>query len=149
MTKIKIAINGFGRIGRAFFKVAQKYSQFDIVAINDLGDPENLVYLLKYDTVYGKSKKEISLKGTQEKPMLRFDDKNIMILSQKDPSMLPWKELNIDIVVEATGVFDSYQKSQAHLDAGARRVVITAPVKDSPNSGVSGATVLVGINEHL
>ncbi len=147
MNKIRIAINGFGRIGRAFFKIARTHPDFDIVAINDLGDPENLVYLLKYDTVYGRTDSGISLGWVEEKHVLTVGKKNILLLNQKDPALLPWKELAVDIVVEATGAFASYQKSRVHLLAGARRVVVTAPLKDDPEEGIHGATVLMGINE--
>ncbi|MBI2047733.1 MAG: type I glyceraldehyde-3-phosphate dehydrogenase [Parcubacteria group bacterium] len=146
MEKIRIAINGFGRIGRAFFKVAQKYPELEIVAINDLGDPENLVYLLKYDTVYGRTDSGVSLGKAGNKPVLNIGKKHVLLLNQKDPALLPWKNLDIDIVVEATGVFASYEKSKVHLSAGAKRVVITAPVKDEP-IGITGATVLMGVNE--
>src|SRR3989344_6417701 len=99
MEKIRIAINGFGRIGRAFFKVAQKYPELEIVAINDLGDPENLVYLLKYDTVYGRTDSGISLGKAGNKPVLNIGKKHVLLLNQKDPAHLPWKNLDIDIVV--------------------------------------------------
>jgi len=143
MQKTKVAINGFGRIGRAFFKLAEKSQQIQIVAINDLGNLENLAYLLKYDSVYGVSDLYIKTK----KDNLIVGEREILFLSEKDPNILPWRDLDIDIVVESTGVFNSYEKSKAHLDAGAKRVVISAPVKDSPPSGINGATVLVGINE--
>jgi len=147
MEKIRIAINGFGRIGRAFFKVALERPEIEIVAVNDLGDVENLSYLLKYDTVYGKSDLDINIKKTGNKYILQINKKPVLFLSQKDPSLLPWKDLDIDIAVEATGAFSSFAKSQAHLHAGARRVVVTAPIKDKPIGGIRGATVLVGVNE--
>jgi len=127
---VKVAINGFGRIGRLFFRQAQEVSDLQVVAINDLGDLENLSYLLKYDTVYGRFEK--GLKG-------------VHTFKEKDPAKLPWKRLGVDIVVEATGVFNSYQKAKVHLAAGAKRVVITAPAKDE--DGKDGKTVLSGINE--
>lgn len=139
----RVAINGFGRIGRAFFKVASKRKEIEIVAINDLGDLENIAYLLKYDSVYGKSDLDISTKDN----ILVVNGKEIVFLSEKDPSELPWKDLNVDIVLESTGVFASYKKSKVHLDAGAKRVVVSAPVKDTPPPGVEGATVLIGVNE--
>jgi len=140
----KVAINGFGRIGRAFFKAAKDNPQIDIVAINDLGDVENLAYLLKYDTAYGKTDFEIKT----EKDFLIIDGKRIKFLQEKDPSKLPWWTLGIDIVVESTGFFASYAKSKAHLDAGAKRVVISAPVKDNPSdAGIAGATILMGVND--
>ena len=140
---IRVAINGFGRIGRAFFKLAQEYEELSITAINDLGDLENLAYLLKYDSVYGISPLEISSReGT-----LTVNGKESAFISEKDPTKLPWKKYGIDIVVEATGIFESYEKARVHLDAGARRVVLTAPAKDEPPEGLAGATVLMGIND--
>ena len=133
----RIAINGFGRIGRIFFRCAFGHPDLDFVAINDLGSPENLAYLLKYDTVYGRYEKGVEIKGG----VLVVDGKEVKVLQEKDPANLPWKDLGIDIVVESTGVFDSRDKAAAHLDAGAKRVVITAPAKDdvtptaTPNVG--------------
>jgi glyceraldehyde 3-phosphate dehydrogenase len=145
--KIRVAINGFGRIGRAFFRVANKHSDIDIVAINDLGDPKNLAYLLKYDSAHGVLPYDVKAKSEGEKHSLLIDNKkDIPLLCQKDPCALPWKEHEVDIVVEASGAFASYEKSKAHLEAGAKRVVITAPVKDEPE-GINGATVLMGLND--
>ncbi|MBI2618223.1 type I glyceraldehyde-3-phosphate dehydrogenase [Candidatus Kaiserbacteria bacterium] len=141
--KKKIAINGFGRIGRAFFKLAEGSTAIEVVAINDLGNLENLAYLLQYDSVYGKSDFDIHT----EKGALVVNGRNVTFLQERDPSKLPWKKLGIDIVLESTGVFDSYEKSKVHLDAGAKRVVISAPVKDAPPQGIVGATVLIGVNE--
>ena len=135
--KIRIAINGFGRIGRIFFRHAFGNPELEFVAINDIGSPENMAYLLKYDTVYGPYDKSVEAKNGE----LIVNGKKIQILREKDPTLLPWKNLNIDIVIESTGVFDSRDKASAHLDAGARRVVITAPAKDeitptsTPNVG--------------
>lgn len=143
MKKVRIAINGLGRIGRSFLKRALKHPELQVVAVNDLGEAENLAYLLRRDTVYGAS----GLRTEVEDGRLIIDDQPIKFLQEKEPSKLPWAELGIDVVVEATGVFVSYEKSRAHLEAGARRVVITAPVKDSPTAGINGATVLLGINE--
>ncbi len=126
MAKVKIAINGFGRIGRIFFRHAFGYPDLEFVAINDIGSPENLAYLLKYDTVYGRYEKSVEVKGK----VLVVEGKEVKVLQEKDPANLPWKDLGIDIVVESTGVFDSRDKAAAHLDAGAKRVVITAPAKD-------------------
>ncbi len=143
---IQVAINGFGRIGRSFFRVAFLNKDIEIVAINDLGDVENLAYLLKYDTAQGKYEHEIEA-ITGENPKLVVDGKEFPFLSVRDPSELPWKDLDVDIALESTGVFASYEKSRVHLEAGAKRVVISAPVKDEPGEGISGATVLVGVNE--
>ena len=135
--KTKIAINGFGRIGRIFFRHAFGHPDIDIIAINDLGAPENMAYLLKYDTVYGLYEKSVEVKGG----MLMVDGKEIRIIQEKEPRLLPWKDLDIDVVVESTGVFESREASTPHLSAGAKRVVITAPAKDeitptaTPNVG--------------
>ncbi|OGI77785.1 type I glyceraldehyde-3-phosphate dehydrogenase [Candidatus Nomurabacteria bacterium RIFCSPHIGHO2_02_FULL_41_18] len=142
--KIRVGINGFGRIGRAFLKVAWERPEIEIVAVNDLGDIGNMAYLLKYDTVYGKWKHE-DIKHDGD--YLVIDDRKVKVFSERDPSKLPWKDLGIDVVVESTGIFITYASSKVHLDAGAKRVVVTAPMKDEPKSGVEGATVLMGINE--
>ncbi len=126
MKKLRIAINGFGRIGRIFFRQAFDNPNLEIVALNDLGTPENLAYLLKYDTVYGNYEKEVGVKNGN----LVVDGKELKVFQEKEPAKLPWKDLDIDIVVESTGVFDSYELAKVHLDAGAKRVVITAPAKD-------------------
>jgi glyceraldehyde 3-phosphate dehydrogenase len=123
---MKIAINGFGRIGRIFFRQTFGYPNFEIVAINDLSDPQNLAYLLKYDTVYGRYEKSVEVKDNK----LTVDGKEILIFKETDPTKLPWKDLNIDVVIESTGVFTEYEKAKAHLIAGAKRVIITAPTKD-------------------
>jgi glyceraldehyde 3-phosphate dehydrogenase len=132
MKKIRVAINGFGRIGRAFYKVAQESPEIEIVAVNDLTSLENVQYLLKYDTVYGMSTQ--TLDGVQ-------------YISEKDPTKLPWAKLDIDVVVESTGLFTSSDKAQAHIVAGAKRVVVTAPIKDDSMSVIRGETVLMGMNE--
>jgi glyceraldehyde 3-phosphate dehydrogenase len=141
----KIAINGFGRIGRAVLKGSIDMGELEYVAINDLGDIENLAYLLRYDSVYGRYDKEVSIKEENGRKYLVVNGKQILFLQEKDPSKLPWGDLDVDIVIEATGVFASYEKSQVHLDAGAKRVVITAPSKDEDNE--IGKTVLLGVNE--
>lgn len=141
----KIAINGFGRIGRLFFKSALEDSEFDIVAINDLGDAKNLAYLLKYDTTYGRYGKKVDVDMSSNPHKLIIDGKEIVFLQEKDPARLPWKDFGVDIVIESTGAFESFEKAKAHIDAGAKRVVITAPAKDE--DGDLGKTVLCGINE--
>jgi len=143
MAKARVAINGFGRIGRLFFRQAFEMSDLEIVAINDLGDVENLAYLLKYDTVYGRYGKEV--KADMANGKLIVDGKEINFIQVKDPALLPWKDMQIDIAVESTGLFDAYEKSKIHLTAGAKRVVITAPAKD--DDGPDGQTVLMGVNE--
>lgn len=155
MQTIKVGINGFGRIGRAFLKVAWERPEIEIVAVNDLGSVENMAYLLKYDTVYREWKHEIKAEGQE----IIIDGKRIKVLAEKEPNKLPWKDLGVDVVVESTGLFVTYDKAQAHLDAGAKKVVISAPAKDGDNSAearlpqngskasVFGETILLGVNE--
>jgi len=139
----KVAINGLGRIGRAFLKIAFKNPEIEIVAVNDLGDLHNLAYLLKYDTAYGKS--DLDIKTSEGK--LIVNGKEIAFLQQKDATQLPWGAMGIDVVVESTGIFETYEKARVHINAGAKRVVITAPVKDEPPADLPGATILMGIND--
>lgn len=141
MNKTRVAINGFGRIGRSFLKLALDRDDLDIVAINDLGDRENLIYLLKYDSVYGRYEKNISITDSS----LEIDGDEIKFLQEKDPSLLPWRDLNIDIVIEATGAFESYEKASVHIAAGAKKVVLAAPAKDEDTE--TARTVLMGIND--
>lgn len=147
MKKIKVAINGSGRIGRAFIKVAREHKELEVVAINDLGSIESMAYLLKYDTVYGTS--DFTVEIASDKKSFSIDGKKIAYISEKDPAKLPWGELGVDVVVESTGLFTAYDKARAHLSAGAKRVVVTAPVKDEPPADIRGATVLMGINDDL
>lgn len=141
---VKVGINGFGRIGRTFFRMAYGNPDFEVVAINDLGDLENLAYLLKYDSVYGRSQFEVEAKNGA----LTVDGKEVAFLQEREPAKLPWAALSVDIVVESTGFFTSFSGAKLHLDGGAKRVVISAPAKDdSKESGVAGATVLMGVNE--
>jgi len=141
----KVAINGFGRIGRAFFKLAVTQPELEVVAINDLGDLENLAYLLKYDSAYGAFDKQISVKEADGLRYLVVDGKESLFLQEKDATKLPWGSLNVDIVVESTGVFESFEKASVHKTAGAKRVVLTAPAKDDDTADAK--TVLMGINE--
>ena len=149
--KIRVAINGFGRIGRLFFRQAVKEDVIEIVAVNDLGDLENLAYLLKYDSVYRRYGADV--KTDKVAGEMIVDGRRIKFLQERDPSKLPWKDLRVDVVIEATGVFESYESARAHLSAGAGKVIITAPAKDadglinSPQGDAGGKTILVGINE--
>src|SRR3989344_3228390 len=152
MKRTKVAINGFGRIGRAFFKLALTKKDpsageagLEIVAINDLGDIENLAYLLQYDSAYGRYGQEVKTQIVNGKSQLVIDGKEVLFLSEKDPAMLPWGALEVDIVIEATGIYDSFEKAEVHKKAGAKRVIITAPAKD--DDGPAGQTVLMGVNE--
>ncbi len=148
--KIRVAINGFGRIGRAFCKIAWDHPEIEIVAVNDLGDVANMAYLLKYDTVYRTWGHEVSAmpSSSSDNPgTITIDGKNISVYAKKDPAELPWGDLNIDVVVESTGLFTAYDKASAHIKAGAKKVVISAPAKDGEDAGVHGETILVGVNE--
>ena len=147
MKKIRVAINGFGRIGRAFAKIAKDRNEIELVAVNDLGNINNFAYLLKYDTAYGVSQFDISV--NEKNNSLIIDGHEVLFISERDPANLPWKKLDIDVVVESTGLFTSSEKAQAHITAGAKRVVVSAPVKDAPDSAVKGATVLMSMNENL
>ena len=123
---VKVAINGFGRIGRLVFRLMDNDPSFDVVAINDLTDAEQLAYLLKYDTNHGNYKlDEIGFNGNN----LVVSGKEIPVYAEKDPSVLPWGSLDVDVVFECTGVFTSDEKAMAHITAGAKKVIISAPAK--------------------
>ncbi len=138
---INVAINGFGRIGRAFLKLAWNRPEITVVAVNDLGSLESLAYLLRHDTVYRNWEHDVKVDGTD----LVIDGKHVKFISEKDTTKLPWKELNIDVVVESTGLFIAYEKAKFHLDCGAKKVVITAPSKG--DGSFPGETILLGVNE--
>jgi len=137
----KIAINGFGRIGRGFVRALRQSSGqaaqgLELVAINDLSSPESLAYLLKYDSVYGRFPSEVSTK----EGAIVIDGKEIKLFAEKDPAQIPWKSVGVDIVIESTGFFTEAEKAQAHITAGAKRVVITAPGKGDPSAGSTHST---------
>jgi glyceraldehyde 3-phosphate dehydrogenase len=136
--KTKIAINGFGRIGRNAFKVAFERDDMEIVAINDLTSPETLAHLLKHDTNYGTYGKEV---GFDDKGIV-VDGHHIQILAERDPATLPWGDLGVDVVIESTGFFVDPEKAKAHIHAGAKKVVISAPAK-----GEGATTIVLGVNE--
>ncbi|MEG0910317.1 MAG: type I glyceraldehyde-3-phosphate dehydrogenase [Ruthenibacterium sp.] len=137
---VKVAINGFGRIGRLAFRQMFGAEGYEIVAINDLTSPTMLAHLLKYDTAQGRYDGHTV---TSDDKSITVDGKNIEILAQKDPKDLPWKELGVDVVLECTGFFAGKDKSQAHIDAGARKVVISAP------AGTDLPTIVYGVNEDV
>jgi len=141
---IRVAINGFGRIGRAFLRnvLGRGDDSIEVVAINDLGDEANLAYLLQYDTAYGKSGLTVEAK----EGALVVNGSSIAFLQQKDPAQLPWADMDVDVVLESTGFFTKYEGAKLHLDAGAKKVVISAPAKGEPVPGVESATVLMGVN---
>jgi len=135
----KVGINGFGRIGRLFLRAAYRDREFDITAVNDITDAKTLAHLLKYDSVHGIF--DASVEPGDDS--IRVDGKEIKVLSVKDPSALPWKDLGVEFVVESTGMFRSRDKAALHLSAGAKKVLITAPGKGEPPD----ATIVMGINE--
>ncbi len=147
MTKTRVAINGFGRIGRAFLRVvfSKNDCPIDIVAINDLGDINNFAYLLKHDSAYRAFDAEVKVNSSAN--AILVNGKEIKFISEKDATNLPWKDLGIDVVVECTGHFTSGEKAQAHIDAGAKRVVVSAPTKDEVDSKIKSIMVLMGMNE--
>jgi len=136
----KIAINGFGRIGRLVFRAAMDDENIQIIAINDLTDTKTLAHLLKHDSVHGKFKKDVSYNDSN----LIVDGKEIKVLSERDPKNLPWKDLNIDVVIESTGIFTDKEKCSWHILAGAKKVILTAPSK-----GNLDLTIVKGVNEHV
>ncbi|XOB41888.1 MAG: type I glyceraldehyde-3-phosphate dehydrogenase [Candidatus Nealsonbacteria bacterium] len=137
---IKIAINGFGRIGRPTFRrILNNHPNLEVVAINDLTDPKTLAHLLKYDSVYGAYKKIVKAAENS----LLVDDKEFKIFAEKDPADLPWKEMGIDIVLECTGVFRNYDGAKKHIQAGAKKVIISAPSKNPEKI----PSFILGVNE--
>ena len=137
---VKVAINGFGRIGRTAFKIAFDRHDIEIVAINDLTDTATLAYLLKHDSSYGTYAESVS----HDDESIIVGGRHIKVLAEKDPASLPWGELGVDVVIESTGLFTEVEKAQAHIDAGAKRVVISAPAK-----GEGAKTIVLGVNEDV
>ena len=136
----KVAINGFGRIGRNAFKIASTHEELEVVAINDLTEPSTLAYLLKHDSNYGTYHGEVSYDETG----IIVDGKHIKVLAEKDPTLLPWKDLAIDVVIESTGRFTTHEDMNKHIIAGAKRVVLSAPEK---GDGADHETFVIGVNE--
>jgi glyceraldehyde 3-phosphate dehydrogenase len=137
---VRIGINGFGRIGRQFLKaVLERHPDLEVVAVNDLADPQMNAYLFKHDTNYGNYKGEVSATADS----LVIDGRRIKVLQEKDPAKLPWRALDVDIVIESTGFFTDATKAKAHIDAGARKVIISAPAKNED------LTVVLGVNEEV
>src|ERR1700742_2523499 len=137
MTKIKVAINGFGRIGRVTLRALLKRSNIEVVAINDITDSATLAHLFKYDSIHGKFDGTVAA----DSESLTINGKKIRITAQKDPAMLPWKELGVDVVIESTGFFIDKDSAGKHIAAGARKVAISAPAK-----GTDIKTIVMGIN---
>jgi glyceraldehyde 3-phosphate dehydrogenase (phosphorylating) len=135
---VKVGINGFGRIGRNFFRAnAKRGGPLDIVSVNDITDPPTLAHLLKYDSVHGVLDAEVKATGDG----LAVDGKELRVTAERDPAALPWKELGVDLVVESTGLFTDREKAEKHLAAGARKVVISAPAKGED------ITIVMGVND--
>lgn len=137
---VKVAINGFGRIGRNAFKIAFERRDLEVVAVNDLTDTKTLAYLLKHDSSYGTYDREV----TFDDENLIIDGQSVKVLSVKDPKELPWAEMGVDVVIESTGLFTKPEDARAHIEAGAKRVVISAPAK-----GDGAKTVVLGVNEEV
>jgi glyceraldehyde 3-phosphate dehydrogenase len=135
---VKIGINGFGRIGRSVFRVLSGRDDIEVVAINDLFENEQLVYLLKYDSVMGVFDKEVSA----DDDFMTVDGHRIAMTAEKDPAKIPWGKLGVDIVIESTGVFTSREQIQKHLEGGAKKVILTVPAKDEID-----ATIVMGVND--
>jgi len=134
---VRVGVNGFGRIGRVFFRTALESKDIEVVGVNDLADAKTLAHLLKYDSVHGVLDAEVSAKGEA----IFVDGREIRVCALKDPATLPWKELGVDVVVESTGVFRDTASTSKHLQAGAKKVIITAPAKDPD------VTLVLGVNE--
>ncbi|HML84251.1 MAG TPA: type I glyceraldehyde-3-phosphate dehydrogenase, partial [Bacteroidales bacterium] len=140
MSKIKVGINGFGRIGRLTFRALLKKEEVEVVAINDLTNPATLAHLLKYDSVHGRFPGEVAI----EDNYLIVNGTKIRIYAEKDPANIPWKELNVDVVAECTGVFRNREKLQKHIDAGARRVLLSVPADKAEDVDI---TIVKGVND--
>mgnify|MGYP003586359295 CR=1 FL=1 len=142
MAKIKVAINGFGRIGRVTFRGLIQKENIEVVALNDLTDAKTLCHLLKYDSIHGKFQGEVSVDGD----FLIVNGKRIKIYAERDPANLPWKELGVDVVIESTGVFRNKEKMGKHIAAGAKKVILTVP---ADNKDDVDATVVLGVNDEI
>jgi glyceraldehyde 3-phosphate dehydrogenase (phosphorylating) len=134
---VRVGVNGFGRIGRVFFRASLEANDVEVVAVNDLADAKTLAHLLKHDSVHGTLKAEVTSKGES----IFVNGREVRVCSAKDPRTLPWSDMGVDIVVESTGIFRDKATSSKHLEAGAKKVVITAPAKDPD------ITIVLGVNE--
>ena len=140
MSKPRIAINGFGRIGRCVTRIAKLRKHYDVVAINDIADPAALAYAFKYDSIHGKYPGQVKLDGD----VMEIDGDPFKVLCERDPSKLPWAAMGIDIVIESSGQFRKLAQLQQHLDAGAKRVIVTVPTKEPLKE-----TLVMGVNDHV
>mgnify|MGYP006099952213 CR=1 FL=1 len=135
---MRVAINGFGRIGRSVFRILNSRENVSVVAINDIADNDAMAYLLKYDTVMGPFKDSVSLDGD----IMKTSNNQIKMIAEREPSLLPWKEMAVDVVIEATGIFREKLQLQQHINAGAKRVILTVPSKDEIDY-----TLVIGVND--
>ncbi len=140
MSLPKIAINGFGRIGRTIMRIAKTHAYYDVVAVNDLASPEQLAYAFKYDSIHGTFPGEISLSGDT----MEINGDPFEVLGERDPAKLPWREMEVDYVIESSGAFRHLVDLNKHLDAGAKRLILTVPCKDPLE-----ATLVTGVNDHV
>ena len=136
---MRVAINGFGRIGRSVFRILNERENIDVVAINDIADNDAMAYLLKYDTVMGPFKDLVEIKGD----VLSTSHNTVIMLAEKEPSQLPWKVMDVDVVIESTGIFRTKSQLEGHLNAGAQKVILTVPAKDEIDY-----TVVIGVNDN-
>jgi len=136
---MRVAINGFGRIGRSVFRILNERENIDVVAINDIADNDAMAYLLKYDTVMGPFKDLVEIKGD----VLSTSHNTVIMLAEKEPNQLPWKEMDVDVVIESTGIFRTKSQLEGHLNAGAQKVILTVPAKDEIDY-----TVVIGVNDN-
>ncbi|MEK9138653.1 MAG: glyceraldehyde 3-phosphate dehydrogenase NAD-binding domain-containing protein, partial [Bacteroidota bacterium] len=137
---VNIGINGFGRIGRLVFRRMMQQGGFNVVAINDITDAKTLAYLLKYDSIHGKYPGSVTAEGDS----IVVDGKKFKITAEKDPAKLPWKSLGAELIIEGTGIFTSREQLQKHIEAGAKKVLLTAPAKDEID-----ATIVLGVNDDV
>ncbi|MEA1882421.1 MAG: type I glyceraldehyde-3-phosphate dehydrogenase [Candidatus Marinimicrobia bacterium] len=135
---MRVAINGFGRIGRSVFRILNNRENVSVVAINDIAENDAMVYLLKYDTVMGRFEDTVTLDGD----VMKTTNNEIKMVAEREPSQLPWNDLNVDVVIEATGIFRERSQIQQHIDAGANRVILTVPAKDEIDY-----TLVIGVND--
>ena len=137
---VKIAINGFGRIGRNVFRVAQKRKNIEVIAVNDMFAPDQLAHMLRYDSIYGRFDGTVEVTGDG----FSVDGKDIKVIKERDPSQLPWKQLGVDLAIESTGVFRKRDQVAMHLEAGAKKAILTVPAKDEIDR-----TIVLGVNDEM
>ena len=140
MSKIKVAINGFGRIGRNLFRLLLDHPQIDVIAVNDISDNHTMSHLLKYDSIHGVLKRNVSF----DEESIIVDNENFLFFHEKDASNLPWGKLDVDVVIESTGKYKTLEDINKHIDAGAKKVILSAPAEVD-----SIKTIVLGVNEHI